>query len=419
MNERKLRLRIGMFVVAALAALVAMVWFFGGLPRIYYTPVTRYTVLLNNAAGLGPGAPVRRSGVKIGQVSRVELEDDTDEVRVEIEIYKPYTIHRNEEPVLRRTVLGDTSLDFVPAPTPPTTERMPEPGLLPRGDATGRAYIGELSAAEEATVHVVAQAQPRQPAQPDRSAVPPGSTIKGTVQPDIQASLSDLQKAAETFNRLAPKLDRTITEAGVAVGNWGRVGERVEAMMRGGLEDNIMKTAENANKTLERLAPFLSDENQRNAATAIKNVRKASEGWEGLTKDTDQFVRESQITLKDITTTVNQMNSVAQDIAKVTRPLGTRGEEVAKNLDESLARLNRLLADFQDLMSGKSGGTLGLLLNDPALYQNLNDAACGIARLIPMLHNILKDAEVFADKIARHPESLGVGGAIRPSSGIK
>jgi len=40
-------------------------------------------------------------------------------------------------------------------------------------------------------------------------------------------------------------------------------------------------------------------------------------------------------------------------------------------------------------------------------------------RILPRVDRILRDIEVFADKIARHPESLGVGGAIRPNSGLK
>jgi hypothetical protein len=32
---------------------------------------------------------------------------------------------------------------------------------------------------------------------------------------------------------------------------------------------------------------------------------------------------------------------------------------------------------------------------------------------------ITRDLEVFADKIARRPELIGVGGAFRPSSGLK
>jgi phospholipid/cholesterol/gamma-HCH transport system substrate-binding protein len=68
---------------------------------------------------------------------------------------------------------------------------------------------------------------------------------------------------------------------------------------------------------------------------------------------------------------------------------------------------------------GKTDSTVYRLLNDPGLYNNLNTIACGLARMMPQLDRILKDLEVFADKIARHPEALGVGGAVRPGSGLK
>jgi phospholipid/cholesterol/gamma-HCH transport system substrate-binding protein len=42
-----------------------------------------------------------------------------------------------------------------------------------------------------------------------------------------------------------------------------------------------------------------------------------------------------------------------------------------------------------------------------------------ITRIIPRLDRILRDMEIFADKVARHPESLGLGGVIRPGSGLK
>ena len=42
-----------------------------------------------------------------------------------------------------------------------------------------------------------------------------------------------------------------------------------------------------------------------------------------------------------------------------------------------------------------------------------------VTKLLPKLEPILKDVNVFTDKIARHPESLGIRGAISPSSGLK
>ena len=46
-------------------------------------------------------------------------------------------------------------------------------------------------------------------------------------------------------------------------------------------------------------------------------------------------------------------------------------------------------------------------------------AATNVEQITNDLKPIVADARVFTDKIARHPEVLGVRGAIKPSSGIK
>ena len=38
---------------------------------------------------------------------------------------------------------------------------------------------------------------------------------------------------------------------------------------------------------------------------------------------------------------------------------------------------------------------------------------------MPRLDRILKDFETFADKLAHHPEAIGLGGVVRPGSGLK
>ena len=42
-----------------------------------------------------------------------------------------------------------------------------------------------------------------------------------------------------------------------------------------------------------------------------------------------------------------------------------------------------------------------------------------VNRILPRLDRILSDVEIFADKIARHLESLGIGGVFRPGTGLK
>jgi hypothetical protein len=39
--------------------------------------------------------------------------------------------------------------------------------------------------------------------------------------------------------------------------------------------------------------------------------------------------------------------------------------------------------------------------------------------MTPKIERVLKDVEIFTDKIARHPESIGLGGVVRPGSGLK
>ena len=104
-----------------------------------------------------------------------------------------------------------------------------------------------------------------------------------------------------------------------------------------------------------------------------------------------------------------------------TGPLGQRGEKVIARIDQSVGRLDELLQQF--VLFGQSlnrrEGSLGQLVNNPDLYQHLNTAACNIEELTRELRPIVRDARAFSDKIARHPESLGVRGALKPSSGIK
>jgi phospholipid/cholesterol/gamma-HCH transport system substrate-binding protein len=62
---------------------------------------------------------------------------------------------------------------------------------------------------------------------------------------------------------------------------------------------------------------------------------------------------------------------------------------------------------------------VGQLVNNPELYNNVNNAVLQVNTLIKELRPIINDARVFTDKIARHPETLGVRGALERNAGIK
>jgi len=391
MSEQAIRTRIGLFVVFALLLLGALIVMFSGLPALF-TKSNRYTLVLDNAAGVGVGTPVRRSGVKIGEVRNVELDDETGKVRAEIDIPSKYTIRKNEVPLLSRTggLLGDLAIDFVPK--------------IPDGK------------------------------EPDRTPVEPGSELQAVPQIDISASLTQLNRAADNFNKLSQPLEEAVRELGalakisktavpeieIAARNWASVGERTNILLRTN-EEKLVKTLDNINETFARASQVLNEENQRNLSATLKNVRGASENLNDLTKSTDEVLKEGRQTLKQVNGSLVKVDQVMTNLERVTKPLADRSESMSRNLDESSDRLNKILMDVQELLKtfGQNDGTLQRLMRDPSLYQNVDAFACGLTKLLPRLERIMKDIEIFADKIARHPEALGVGGAVRPGSGLK
>jgi phospholipid/cholesterol/gamma-HCH transport system substrate-binding protein len=104
-----------------------------------------------------------------------------------------------------------------------------------------------------------------------------------------------------------------------------------------------------------------------------------------------------------------------------TQPLSDSGPEMVNHANHSIRELDELLGQFTQFGRGlnSSQGTLGQLINNQELYQQLTEAACNINELTHRLQPILNDVRDFTDKIARHPEVLGVRGAIDRSPGIK
>jgi phospholipid/cholesterol/gamma-HCH transport system substrate-binding protein len=133
-----------------------------------------------------------------------------------------------------------------------------------------------------------------------------------------------------------------------------------------------------------------------------------------MTKNADEA-------MKRLNETMTKTDELITTLNKTSKPFAERAPSLAKNLDESVEKLNKVLGDARELIRAidDGDGALRRFINDPSLYNHLDDAACQLAKMMPRVERILKDAETFADKLARHPELIGAGGAIRPSSGLK
>jgi phospholipid/cholesterol/gamma-HCH transport system substrate-binding protein len=238
--------------------------------------------------------------------------------------------------------------------------------------------------------------------------------------PDLRRTNDEMHDLARAAKQAIPDFRRTTEEIQVTAKTWSKIGERVDVLLQAN-QDKLVQTLDNIAEAVRRVASVFNEENQRNVAAIIKNTRAGSENFESISKNADALLKDSRKTVNQLNESLGKTDEILVNVQKASRPLAERSPAILKNLDETTEKLNMLVSEFGGMFraGGQNDGTLRRLLTDPSLYNNLNDAACMLARMLPRVDRILRDAEVFADKIARHPESLGVSGAVRPSSGLK
>src|SRR5947207_4560548 len=127
MNDQALRFRFGIFVLASLILLAVLTILFGGFPS-YFKRTDDYTSLFASAQGVAPGTPVRRSGVRIGEVRSVKLDNDTGKVTVVIRVDDKYSLPQGDRPTLQQNLLGgEATIAFLPPADPKDANPEPVP----------------------------------------------------------------------------------------------------------------------------------------------------------------------------------------------------------------------------------------------------------------------------------------------------
>ena len=126
--------------------------------------------------------------------------------------------------------------------------------------------------------------------------------------------------------------------------------------------------------------------------------------------------------------TLNVINQVAQktdqslgDLNNITGTLSDRKGIWMEKISRSLDNLDNALLQISEFTTtlNSTDGTIGRLANDPTLYEKLESTLDEIRDLKRQLEPVVSNAQVFSDKIARHPEQLGVAGALRNNGGAK
>jgi phospholipid/cholesterol/gamma-HCH transport system substrate-binding protein len=134
--------------------------------------------------------------------------------------------------------------------------------------------------------------------------------------------------------------------------------------------------------------------------------------------------------ITDARTTLSETRSVLQsadrnfrNLEGFTQPLGERGPQIAQSIIDAVDGIDRLVEEFTVLVQALNSreGTLGQLIHNRELYQNLNTLTGNANTVLKYFYDLLKglrpivdNVRIFTDKIAQEPGRI-VSGAVNPS----
>ena len=355
MNDRVMQFRVGVMVLATAIIAGILVVLFGDLPSLVQATYP-LKMSFSDARGISGGTPVRKNGILVGRVHSVML-DERGGVSVVADIDSYVPVYKDEVPRISSTILGDSEIQLVPGRIVPPRQRLGPEEVL----------VGAVS---------------RDPME-----------AFATLEPKLGNALDSLAQASDSVQKLSTNIDRMFMGGD----------DRFERVLR-----KTEATLDAFNSAMKNIDDVMGDPASRED---IKDTIAAL----------PEVVADLRKTVQGIGTTVDTADRNLRNLEGLTKPLGDRGSAMVAQIDRTIGRLDETLqqaAMFTKALN-ESQGTLGKLVRDPQVYNDLAQAAATVNKLTKELRPIVDDVRVFTDKIARHPEQLGVRGALDRRPGLK
>ena len=321
------QLRVGLTVIFASLTLGLLLFLMSGTGGFFTKRITLLSYF-DNAEGLRIGAPVRLSGVDIGNVTNIVIVNAKDKqltpVQVTMKVTTKYAFN------LRRDSL--TSLDTA--------------GVL------GETYL-DIDSSQ--AIGVTAQ---------------DGDTLPTAIHPDFNAVVRSSQSTLQNMDALLKRADRILAFAESGKGSLGKliydpslydrfsetVGEFKQIVDEIAKGQGSLGQLINSNDAYNKFVATLDRMN------AVVDDLQAGKGTAG------KFLKDPSL-YNNANDTVANLKKVSEDLQAGKGPAGKllKDEELAKKIDTTVTKLSALASDLE---AGK--GSAGKLLKDEALYTNAN-----------------------------------------------
>ena len=364
MDDRVLQFRVGVLVLVTALTSILLVMYFGEWPMFGPGTYVLY-VGFDEAPGVSVDTPVRKSGVLIGRVRQVELKEKA--VHVLLRINKDFPITTNE--ICRigtGNLFGDAVIEFV------RSEQIEKNSRVLGSEDFIRGKVAQDP------LEVLLELQ----------------SVVVNLEDDLAATLGSVTTASNHFSQLSKNINAFVERDGNQLGK-------------------LVERSTQALTSIDRAARVFSDlmgdeELQTNLKKSLQEVpallSQASDTLSGLHQLTDT----AEVNLRNLET--------------LTELMGERGPTIIDRIDEDVQLLDVVLnqmIQFADSINNRQG-TLGLLLNDPELYNRMNRTAGNIESVSRQLNPIINDIRIFTDKLSRDPGQLGIRGLLDGrSTGLK
>jgi phospholipid/cholesterol/gamma-HCH transport system substrate-binding protein len=346
------QLRVGLTVLTASVILMVLIFLMSGTGG-WFTHKINLKCYVDNAGGLRVGAPVRLSGVDIGNVTGIRIVPGrpTTPVEITLKVNTKYSFSlRKDSTTMLATagILGETFVDVNSS-----TAKGPE--------ATD------------------------------------GDTLAALEQPDIQDVVRASQGTLQNMDSLIKRLDRIIAFIESGQGSIGKV------IYDPGLYDRLNATVAEFKGLVDdiqsgkgSIGPLLtSDEAYKKAIAAIDKVNlliddlQAGKGSAGkLLKDPELYENTNK-TIANIRQLTDDMNAGKGALGKF-----THDQDFANKLQTTMNNL----ASLSDRLD-KGEGSVGMLFKDPALYNNSNQMLVETRELVKSIRENPKKYLTFHVKV--------------------
>src|SRR4051812_10621460 len=327
MNERVMQFRIGMFVIVAGLVLTMLIVWFGESPLILRDHVY-LTVHYQEAPGVAEGTPIRKSGIRIGEVSSIifdERPSQPDGVLVTLSLDRKYKIKTGSVPRLTRSLIGDVTIDMLPGSGP---------DLIPTGDTPGQAPIIEGAVAADPSKALEAATLAFQRA---------GSTL--TSIDEAATGLAEMTKNAVKVNDFLATWTVTGKDLSSAA-------QRLDQLVVAN-QDSIQPTLAGLREVAQKLNTTLDPKTQDALKTGINRFAMASARLDSGLADAAPFLKDvglatNAVPATDFGQTMRRLNKITNDLGLLTATLNNgRG---GLNPDGTLQRL-LLRSELSDNMN--------------------------------------------------------------------